>query len=223
MIDGAPIVVIATGLKKKSANAKTGAMLQTFIIRSDVPPHHALKTGDDRSVCGDCPKRPALFQPRSQGDKACYVDVAKSVRSVFACYTRGNYPRATPEQAALMFAGRKLRMGTYGNPSAAPFDLWDKVNAQTEAHTCYIHNWATCDQRWSRLAMASVETVEQGLAARKLGYRLFRARLPHEPLMDREISCPASKEAGHKTNCWSCVACGGQVAKARVDIGICVH
>ena len=107
LIDGAPIVVIATGTRKASGNVKTGAMIQTFIIRSDIAPHIALRTGDDRSVCGDCPKRPLTFKARSAGDKPCYVDVAKSVRSVYACYTRGNYPRVTPEEAAELFAGRK--------------------------------------------------------------------------------------------------------------------
>jgi hypothetical protein len=39
----------------------------------------------------------------------------------------------------------------------------------------------------------------------------------------REIVCPASKEAGAKTTCAACVACGGQSAKARVDVAIIVH
>ena len=223
LIDGAPIVVIATGTRKASGNAKTGAMIQTFIIRSDIAPHTALRTGDDRSVCGDCPKRPLIFKARSQGDKPCYVDVAKSVRSVFACYTRGNYPRVTPSEAADLFAGRELRLGAYGNPSAAPFDMWQTVSAKTAGRTGYIHNWRSADKRWPTLVMASCETVPEALEARKMGYRLFRARLASEPLLDREISCPASKESGFKTTCHKCLACGGHSAKAKVDIAIIVH
>ena len=49
-IDGAPIVVIATGFANSSANAKTGDMIQTWIIRSDIAPHHAVKSGDDASI-----------------------------------------------------------------------------------------------------------------------------------------------------------------------------
>ena len=37
-IDKSPIVVIATGLRESTANKKTGAMLQTWILRSDMPP-----------------------------------------------------------------------------------------------------------------------------------------------------------------------------------------
>ena len=42
-IDGAPIVVIVNKIDG-SDNAKTGAMVQTFIIRSDVAPTEALRT-----------------------------------------------------------------------------------------------------------------------------------------------------------------------------------
>ena len=223
LIDGRPIVVIATGLKKKSGNVKTGGMIQTFIIRADINPALALKTGDDRSVCGDCPKRPFTFTPRSHGDKPCYVDVGKSVRSVFACYARGNYPRVTPEQACDLFAGRKLRLGSYGNPSAAPYDLWSTVASKTASRTGYVHNWRTADSRWPCLVMASVETVPEAIEARKLGYRLFRTRFAHEPLLDREVACPASKEAGFKTTCFDCSACGGRSAKAKADIAIILH
>ena len=58
-LDGAPIVVIANRITAASTNAKTGAMIQTFIIRSDIDPLTALKTGFDASVCGDCQHRPA--------------------------------------------------------------------------------------------------------------------------------------------------------------------
>ena len=222
-IDGAPIVVIATGIKRASRNEKTGRMIQTFIIRSDINPAEALKTGDDRSVCGDCPKRPSTFKARALGDKPCYVDVAKSVASVYRCYKRGNYPRVTPEQAADLFAGRELRLGAYGNPSAAPFVMWEIAASKTAGRTGYIHNWRSADKRWPALVMASCETVPEALEARKLGYRLFRARLASEPLLDREIACPASKESGFKTTCHKCLACGGHSAKAKVDIAIILH
>ena len=50
-IDGAPIVVIVNKIDG-SKNAKTGALVQTFIIRSDIAPTDALKTGADYSICG---------------------------------------------------------------------------------------------------------------------------------------------------------------------------
>lgn len=53
--DGAPIVLIATGYARPSKNTKTGALLQTWILRQDVAPHDAVASGADASVCGDCP------------------------------------------------------------------------------------------------------------------------------------------------------------------------
>ena len=38
LIDGAPIAVIATGFQRRTANSKTGDMVQTWIIRSDREP-----------------------------------------------------------------------------------------------------------------------------------------------------------------------------------------
>jgi hypothetical protein len=56
-IDGKPIVVIINKLDG-SKNGKTGAIVQSFIIRSDVDPVIALMSGDDESVCGQCEHRP---------------------------------------------------------------------------------------------------------------------------------------------------------------------
>jgi len=58
------IIVLLSGLKTPSKNVKTGPMLQTIIIRSDIHPTEALKTGQDEAVCGSCVHRlktPARF------------------------------------------------------------------------------------------------------------------------------------------------------------------
>lgn len=119
-IDGAPIVVILTGLDQSSANEKTGNLVQSFIIRSDVEPHQALKTGDDASVCGLCPHRPLIVKMLAKVgivSSPCYVKVHESVLSVFRAYRRGSYARATSvAQVAAVLRGRKLRLGTYGDP-----------------------------------------------------------------------------------------------------------
>ena len=61
-LDGARIIVLMTGLRSASKNTKTGAMLQTWVMRYDAAPHEAQKTGDDASVCGRCPLRPLLHR-----------------------------------------------------------------------------------------------------------------------------------------------------------------
>ena len=59
-IDGKPIMVIATGFANKSSNGKTGDMIQTWIIREDIAPNEAIKSGEDESICGQCIHRPAI-------------------------------------------------------------------------------------------------------------------------------------------------------------------
>jgi hypothetical protein len=57
-VDGKPIMFIITNLIRDSENSKTGPMVQSFIMRQDIKPVEAIKSGDDESVCGSCPLRP---------------------------------------------------------------------------------------------------------------------------------------------------------------------
>jgi hypothetical protein len=60
LVDGSPVVLLLSGLSSDSTNPKTGPMAQSWILRADMPPHVAVKTGADEAVCGKCPLRPAL-------------------------------------------------------------------------------------------------------------------------------------------------------------------
>lgn len=219
MIDGAPIVVIANRIANASTNAKTGAMVQTFIIRSDVSPLVALKTEQDASVCGDCPHRPA-------NDGTCYVNVGRSVMAVFGAYQRGRYARPgvdyDPAILPDLFAGSTFRLGTYGDPAAAPINIWTHATARVLARNGYSHQWRTFPA-FKALCMASCDNATDHLDARAAGWRTFRVRAPNAPLLPKEVICPASKEAGVRTNCASCRACGGLAAKAKVNIAIIAH
>jgi hypothetical protein len=123
-----------------------------------------------------------------------------------------------------MLEGRMVRMGSYGDPAAVPVAIWQAMMARVAAKTGYTHQWHT--GRFDGLqafCMASCDTASEHTVAKALGWRTFRVRLADEPLMAREIVCPASKEAGAKTSCDACKACGGNTAKARVDIAIMAH
>jgi hypothetical protein len=71
--------------------------------------------------------------------------------------------------------------------------------------------------------MASADKPRDALDASLKGWRSFRIRAPEQPLAPREITCPASKEAGYKTTCAACRACGGLDSKARVNVAIIAH
>lgn len=224
-IDGSPIVVIMNRIFTASYNVKTGDIVQTFIIRSDISPLDALKTGQDAAVCGDCEHRPSLVKA-GNGKAPCYVNVGRSVMSVFGAYIRGSYVRATPEEAAKHLKGRVLRLGTYGDPFAAPLIVWAPLVAASDRHVGYSHQWENPKfdaTAWAPLVMASADTLVQRIKAKSMGLRTFRVGFADELLkVMGEAVCPASAEAGRKTTCADCRLCGGTSIKAN-DIVIRDH
>ena len=219
-IDGQPIVVIATGLRNASKNAKTGAMVQTYILRSDMSPIDAVKVGADVSICGDCVHR---GDGTGKG-RSCYVTLIHGPRNVYAGYKRGIYPKANAFQAAELFAGKMVRLGTYGDPVAAPLAMWKIATGKALGWTGYTHQWKVIDADWSALVMASADTLADMNHAHELGYRTFRVTGgAFENVKGLEIICPASEERGKVTNCASCKACMGTSGKAKVSIQIAAH
>jgi hypothetical protein len=83
-------------------------------------------------------------------------------------------------------------------------------------HTTYTHQWRATSARGLRsIAMASVESVDDARRAHAAGWRTFRVKLPGAPLLDHEITCPASIEAGARTTCYDCGLCNGASPGAR--------
>jgi hypothetical protein len=222
-IDGRPIVVIVNRIDSGSENGKTGAdLVQTFIIRSDIAPTTALKTGDDVSICGQCAHRPILA--KDNGEAPCYVNVWRSVRSVYEAYKRGRYIKATPSQLRATLSGRKVRLGTYGDPAAAPVDMWQEITADADGIVGYSHQWQSIGfdhAAWAPLVMASADSIDEAAQANLFGMRVFRVSVG----VDRqaaETTCPASAEGGRKATCDTCMLCGGTTKAAR-DIVIADH
>jgi hypothetical protein len=223
LIDGAPIAVVATGLNAASGNDKTGGMIQTFIIRTDMHPVAALESGADESVCGNCPSRPYLASGAGAKRGPCYVEVGKSVASVYRALRRGRYAVAADEAAIeAAGAGADDRGGTYGDPAAAPAWVWRAYYRRARSRTGYTHAWRHPDplvranaEALRPYLMASCDTPLQAAMARAAGWRYFRVRAGDGPLLDGEAVCPASAEAGKVTACQTCGACDGAVPVAR--------
>jgi hypothetical protein len=208
LIDGAPLVCIAVGLASKSTNRKTGGMLQTYILRADVSPVEAVKTGADASICGECPHR-------GNGDgsgRTCYVNVGQGPGSVWRTYRAGKYPRAE-NRAAIFEAGRgrMVRLGTYGDPAAVPVHVWQALTHGATGWTGYTHQWRESIGAPLRgLCMASADSEQDAADAHAAGWRTFRVALPNAPeRLAGEAICPASEEAGKKLTCATCGACNG--------------
>ena len=222
IIDGAPIVVIINKVHTASKNDKTGAIVQSFIIRSDVDPVQALQTGDDVSVCGQCEHRPVLA--RKTGKAQCYVQVAKSVLSVYNAYKRGRYIKADAATIAAALAGKIVRIGTYGDPAAAPVQMWTQITRYAAGRRGYTHQWDMAGfdvDAWAPLVMASADTIDQAAKANLMGMRVFRVSQGID-VQPGEAMCPASAEAGRRSTCAKCTLCAGTSIKAR-DIVIADH
>ncbi|MCP4741374.1 MAG: hypothetical protein GY871_03985 [Actinomycetales bacterium] len=216
-LDGAPIVAVLTGLGRQSSNAKTGGLLQLWILPdSGSKPHETLRNGEDAAVCGDCPHRPAT-------NGSCYVRVYNAPRSVYAAYQRDRYPAL----GTVTLPKRGIRLGAWGDPAALPFGAvesllkWAQMNALPVLG--YTHQWRTADVRWKACLMASADALSEAREARALGWRTFRVRRPDEPLLAREAVCPASVEANHATECAACKACDGNAGGRRNSIAIMAH
>lgn len=212
-LDGQPIVAIAT---RFSGNDKTGQdgsyyaernMIQTWILRSDMSPAAASKCDADVSVCGDCPMRKG----------GCYVNIAKAPGQVWRAWKRGRY-ESTLDAGEI--AHRAMRVGSYGDPTAVPFEVFEQV--LTPGWTGYTHQWRKCDQRWQQYLMASVESAAEMHEAQAAGWRTFRVRLETESPIAGEINCPSAATDG-KAKCIDCQLCDGTAGKARLSICIPVH
>ena len=200
-LDGAPIVVIAlTG----SSNSKTGNMVQTYILRSDMSPVDAVHTGSDVSICGDCVHRGASGNGKG---RTCYVNVGQGPTIVYKTFKRGGYKAA--DSIADIGHKRVVRLGTYGDPAAVPVWLWESLISECVAHTGYTHQWKHFD-KLKTLCMASADTEQAAKAAQLDGWRTFRVALPSQTAkLDGEAVCPASAEGGRKLTCIQCKACEG--------------
>ena len=211
-LDGTPIVVVITGLSGKgSTNGKTGAMLQTWILRDtpDTAPHVHVGQGTDGSICGDCP---------FSGGRGCYVKVFQGPRSIWACMNTGKgYDTVTTtEGLEAIGAGRKIRIGAYGDPMAVPVHVWQALTATASGWTGYTHQWRRQgSSAYAPFCMASTECPYDSATAKLSGFRAFRVSADNDPVAGNEVLCPASEEAGRRTTCIDCGLCQGNVSRGR--------
>lgn len=200
LFDGKDIVVIAT---VKSRNAKTSDMVQTWILLRDVAPNVAVRAGDDATVCGDCIYR---------SGQGCYVRVDNAPRSVWSAYQRGRYVDISGDLDAIARVGADMtvRLGAYGDPVAAPDEIWTALVSRSRAHAGYTHAWRVAPRAFRSLVMASCDTADDRTRASLRGFRTFRVSDGVDaPRMRGEMTCPASAEAGRVRSCADCHACDG--------------
>ena len=215
LIDGAPIFVAAVW---SSTNRKTGNMLQTYIMRSDIDPLTASKSGADASICGACRHRgvptddPKLKQAKQ---RSCYVVLGQGPLAVYKAFKRGSYQDRT-NRAGRMTLGAQMmvRIGTYGDGAAVPQNVWNDLLAMASGHTAYTHNGGD-PARY----MISADSLAEAQHAWANKYRTFRiVRSTDEIIKGQEIECPSERGV----QCVDCRLCSGTSTRAK-SIAITVH
>jgi hypothetical protein len=248
LIDGAEIYVIFTGRpargQRGSDNPKTGALIQSWIIRADLLPRRAIESGADASVCGSCRLRPTVARAlradaRARREPAtatqCYVRVDNAPRAVYRALQAGRYARAdTLADAAEWLRGFDVRLGSYGDPAAVSVATWRAILRHARLATGYSHQWdhpdpivranARAIRQW---CMASVDSAVERDRAQAAGWRTFRVidirRADEAKRASGEAACPAARETGARLDCASCRQCAGTSAAGPRGIAIFDH
>jgi hypothetical protein len=208
---GASIAVHLTnvsGIQRRSKNTKIGDMAQAWILPASQNPYTATKTGLDKSVCFSCSHRPEVAQ--TEGAASCYVTTH---RAPLAIYKSAKGSRTVHVETLRDHLHQlPLRIGAYGDPAAVPVHVWRTLLSYVPGHTSYTQQWQS-QPYLRRVAMASTTTPADTRKAWRKGWRTFRTKAANEPVLQGEIVCPASKEAGHKTTCSQCLLCDGAVGR----------
>lgn len=207
LFDKKPIVGIVT---YNTSNEKTGNMAQLWIIRSDIKPNHAVKSGDDQSVCGGCVHR------HNTGG-ACYVLPYHAPLAVYNKYKRGGYTDKQKGLKQLKQLNKGLRLGAYGDSAMIPPEVIREVVAVSAYHTGYTHQWKNKRlQHALEYCQASVDSSAEYNQARDAGITgTFRVVQSETDLLPNEIECLADS---HGITCAECRKCDGSS-----NIAIMIH
>jgi hypothetical protein len=208
------IVAIAT---LYSANAKTGDMVQLWILPAETSPLEALKRNDNAGACGRCPMQ-GVYDPQrgKMIDRVCYVNIGQAPQAIWQAYQRGRYPAYNRKRHANLIDGRTVRLGAYGDPAALPIRILRDLVALSSGHSGYSHQLFDIDRRRADLVaqycMVSCETPAQHVEAVRRGWRPFTVIRPDEQPPAGAIECP---HYSHKVQCATCGLCGGTSRRAK--------
>jgi hypothetical protein len=196
--NGQNYFVAASGFARKSANRKTGDMIQIWIVLENVNPVAAVQSGlDAATICQGCP---------FASGNGCYVNVGQAPLAIYKANERG-LPVLQPKDYAKAFAGRKVRFGAYGNPTLIPLSIVKSIAKASDGWTGYFHNWRGMAKArrdaYNQFFMASTETASSLELARSLQLRVFHVS-PVQPA--DTVECLADSRG---LTCAQCQLCQG--------------
>ena len=207
LIDGSPIALILTGFVFPTSNRKTGRLIQSWILQQEFVPTSAAKNGLDQGICGSCSLK--LSQTGS-----CYVNLLP-VNNIYHKYQAGTYEKFSANEIEVLKRYRyPVRIGSYGDPTAVPFEVWEPIILASKKYTGYTHQWRVCDRRWQKYLMASVQSQAEAELAQMQGWRTFRIIAPGAPLSPGEVLCRHTED--DRIQCETCLLCNGASSKPNI-------
>ena len=208
-IDGKPFVVIMTMVSK---NRKTGNMAQVFVLRQDVNPVDAIASGDDVTVCGNCPhRRKQIFNEKTkkfQWIRSCYVNVGQAPNMVWKTYKKGGYKYWNMFSHDVYLQNRKVRWGAYGDPAIISAPIVEYINSLAIGHTGYTHQWKEDFAKpFAGVFQASCDGMADYLQATANGWKTFLV-VPVGATPSTGKICPATV-TNSVAQCLTCSLCDG--------------
>ena len=199
-------------------------MFQVWILRSDISPVDAVNSGQDYSICGNCPHRKGensyangVLTFTDKGNRSCYVNVGQAPNSVYKAYKAGKYvndPMVLEARKAVK--GKRVRWGAYGDPSIIKPMVVKTINQHAAGHTGYSHQWR---EQWAQafkgVFMASCDGFNDYLDATSKGWKCFSV-VPkgYKPADIKQ--CPATV-INSKAQCVTCSLCDGAKTNIYVE------
>lgn len=193
------VAIATTG----TTNAKTGDMVQIWIMDRNLHPVESIRSGKDASLqCAGCPLA---------SGSGCYVSPLP-LMAIWRKFQRNEYPSLSlfsPEWERF-WKGKAVRLGAYGNPSLLPLPIVESIATLALKHTGYFHNWKELNSEeakaYGRFLMASCEPWNVA-KANALGLRTFTV-LPEgvEAPEGYGIECLADSKG---MTCAECGLCDG--------------
>lgn len=228
-LDGDNVFVVS---KSKTTNKKISngsALVQTYTFSKEqwllatTSKGFGMKSffALDSSNCLDCP------YSGNQGKGGCYthkfnqyVGFLSMLRSIKASDLTQLTDSKVQEILSLS-RDSYVRFGTYGEPSLMPISLVRTMTLVAKSWTGYTHQW---NKLWAlgynQYFMASTHNQAESDRARSKNYRSFVSTTTGT---EDAVTCPASAEAGYKSNCASCGLCSGMTGKGKKDVKILEH
>lgn len=175
----------------------------------------------DNSNCMDCP------YSGNQGEGGCYTHKFNQYVGFLSMLRSIKASDLTPLDAekfldaVAMSKNTYVRFGTYGEPSLLNYGLVKAMAYASKSWTGYTHQWKKVwALPYNKFFMASTHNKEETYKAKLKNYRSFIASTTGT---EKAVTCPASAEAGFKSNCASCGLCSGELGKGNKDIKILEH